>query len=472
MRKTKIVCTLGPAIDSDEMLEKMVLNGLDCCRLNFSHGTHEQHKERIERIKRIRTKLNRSLPIMLDTKGPEIRVKDFKDGQVEVVEGQLFTLYPDDSTLGDNTRVGITYLRLNEFVKKGDEILIDDGSICLSVENIKGKEVICKVLNGGIIKNHKSINIPNVIIDQPFISESDRDDIIFGCKEGVDYVAASFTRRKSDVVELRKLLDDNGGKDIKIICKIENTEGIQNVNDIIEEADGIMVARGDMGVEVSFKYLPAIQKDLISKCYRNGKIVVTATQMLDSMQHNPRPTRAEVSDVANAIYDRTSAIMLSGESAAGKYPVESVKAMNDIALATEDDINYLERYLRNSLNLGEGVVSTICNSAVAASFQLDAKAIVCVTMHGITARTLSAYRPDCPIIAVTVDPKAYEQLGLVWNVYPVQAIEQKSTDELFLYAAAKAGETGLVKKGDKIIILGGSYIGCGITDTLKIHTMK
>jgi pyruvate kinase len=244
------------------------------------------------------------------------------------------------------------------------------------------------------------------------------------------------------------------------------------MNDIIETADGVMVARGDMGVEVAFKYLPAIQKDMISKCYRMGKIVVTATQMLDSMQHNPRPTRAEVSDVANAIYDRTTAIMLSGESAAGKYPVESVRAMRDIAIATESDINYQERFYKNNLNLGEGVLSTICNSAVQASFQIDAKAIVCVTMHGVTAHVLSSYRPECPIIAVTVDRKAYHQLGLVWNVTAVKAEEQHSTDELFLYAAKKAEETGLVKKGDKIIILGGSYIGCGITDTMKIHTMK
>lgn len=472
MRKTKIICTLGPAIDSYEKLKEMVEHGLNCCRLNFSHGTHESHKVTIDRIKKLREEMNISLPIMLDTKGPEIRVRDFVDGSAELIEGNEFTITPDDGSLGDATKTCITYPNLADFVKENDLILVDDGSIELKVIRIEGRNVVTKVLNTAVIKNHKSINIPNVIIDQPFISETDRSDLIFGCEQGVDYVAASFTRRKQDVLDMRKLLDENGGKDIKIICKIENTEGIQNMNDIIEAADGVMVARGDMGVEVSFKYLPAIQKDLISKCYRSGKIVVTATQMLDSMQHNPRPTRAEVSDVANAIYDRTSAIMLSGESAAGKYPVESVTAMSDIALATEDDINYQERYYRNNLNLGESILSTICNSAVASSFQLDAKAIVCVTMHGITARTLAAYRPDCPIIAVTVDPKAYHQLGLVWGVKPVKAEVQHSTDELFLYAAKKASETGLVKKGDKIIILGGSYIGCGITDTMKIHTMK
>lgn len=472
MKKTKIICTLGPAVDNEEMLIKMVKHGMNCCRLNFSHGTHEEHKVRIDRIKKVRNDLNISLPIMLDTKGPEIRVKDFKDGQAELKEGSLFTIHPDDQTLGDSTQCGITYPTLYKFVKKGDQILVDDGSIELEVDSINGVNVVCKVLNTAIIKNHKSINIPNVIIDQPFISETDKSDLIFGCEQGVDYVAASFTRRKADVLELRKLLDENGGKDIKIICKIENTEGIQNMNDIIETADGVMVARGDMGVEVAFKYLPAIQKDMISKCYRSGKIVVTATQMLDSMQKNPRPTRAEVSDVANAIYDRTSCIMLSGESAAGKYPVESVTAMRDIAIATEEDINYEERFHKNSLNLGDDTLSTVCNAAVAASYQIGAKAIVCVTMHGVTAKVVSAYRPKCPIIAVTVDPKGYQQLGLVWGVQPVLAEEQHSTDELFLYAAKKAEETGLVKKGDKIVILGGSYIGCGITDTMKIHTMK
>ena len=472
IRKTKIICTLGPAIDSYDKLKEMVEHGLNCCRLNFSHGTHEEHKVRIDRIKKLREDLNISLPIMLDTKGPEIRVRDFENGQATLIEGSLFTIKPDDGSLGNEKETCITYPRLAEFVKKGDMILIDDGSIELVVEEIKDKNVVCKVLNTALIKNHKSINIPNVIIDQPFISDTDKSDLIFGCEQGVDYVAASFTRRKEDVLELRKLLDEHGGKDIKIICKIENTEGIQNMNDIIDTADGVMVARGDMGVEVQFKYLPAIQKDIISKCYRSGKIVVTATQMLDSMQKNPRPTRAEVSDVANAIYDRTSAIMLSGESAAGKYPVESVSAMSDIALATEDDINYQERFYRNNLNLGEGVLSTVCNSAVAASFQIDAKAIVCVTMNGITARVLSSYRPDCPIIAITVNEKGYHQLGLTWGVVPVKAEVQHSTDELFLYAAKKAEETGIVKKGDKIIILGGSYIGCGITDTMKIHTMK
>ena len=472
MRKTKIICTLGPAIDDYDKLKEMVKNGLNCCRLNFSHGTHEEHKVRIDRIKKLREELNISLPIMLDTKGPEIRVRDFKEGKVELKTGQEFTLTPSFSDLGDENHVGLTYPDLAKYVKPGNKILIDDGLIQMEVARIEGKNIVCKVLNNGVVKNHKSINIPNVIVDMPYLSEVDKSDIIFGCEQDVDYVAASFVRRKQDVLDMRKLLDENGGKQIKIICKIENTEGVKNMDDIISIADGVMVARGDLGVEIPFKLLPAVQKNMISKCYRQGKIVVTATQMLDSMQQNPRPTRAEVSDVANAIYDRTSVIMLSGESAAGKYPIESVRAMNDIAEATEEDINYYERFYNNKLDLGCDVLSTICNSAVAASFQINAKAIVCVTMHGLTAEKMAAYRPSCPIIAVVVDPKSYHQLGLAWNVLPVKAEVKSSTDELILYAQEKAKETGLVNIGDKVIITGGAIAGCGITDTIKIHTIR
>ena len=465
MRKTKIICTLGPAIDDYDKLKKMVLHGLDCCRLNFSHGTHEEQLVRIERIKKLRNELGRSLPILLDTKGPEIRLRDFKNKSIELHTGDIFTLTDNFDELGDETHIGLTYPYLAKYVKLHDTILVDDG-------HVQGANVVCKVLNDGALSNHKSINIPNVIVDMPYLSDVDKSDILFGIENDVDYIAASFVRRKQDVLDLRKLLDDNGGSEIKIIAKIENTEGVKNMDDIIETADGVMVARGDLGVEIPFKMLPAVQKDMISKCFLQGKIVVTATQMLDSMQQNPRPTRAEVSDVANAIYDRTTCIMLSGESAAGKYPVEAVSAMSEIALCTEENINYPRRFEQYNLNLGDGILSSICNSAVAASYQIGAKAIICVTIKGVTAQMLSAYRPECPIIAVTVDPKAYQQLGLGWNVYPVKAEMKSSTDELFLYAAQKASETGLVQKGDKVIIIGGSIIGCGITDTMKIHTMK
>ena len=472
MRKTKIICTLGPAIDDYDKLKEMVLNGLDCCRLNFSHGTHEEQLVRIEKIKKLRNELDRSLPILLDTKGPEIRLRDFKNKKVELHTGDIFTLTDNYDELGDETHIGLTYPHLAKYVKPHDIILVDDGHVGLEVLEIKGANVVCKVLNDGVLSNHKSINIPNVIVDMPYLSDVDISDILFGIENDIDYVAASFVRRKQDVLDLRKLLDDNGGSEIKIIAKIENTEGVKNMDDIIETADGVMVARGDLGVEIPFKMLPAVQKDMISKCFLQGKIVVTATQMLDSMQQNPRPTRAEVSDVANAIYDRTTCIMLSGESAAGKYPVEAVSTMSEIALCTEENINYPRRFEQYNLNLGDGILSSICNSAVAASYQIGAKAIVCVTIKGVTAQMLSAYRPECPIIAITVDPKAYHQLGLAWNVYPVKAEMKSSTDELFLYAAEMAAQTGLVKKGDKVIIMGGSIIGCGITDTMKIHTMK
>ncbi len=471
MRKTKIICTLGPAVDDYEKLKQMVINGLDCARLNFSHGTHEQQKIRMDRIKKLNDELGVYIPILLDTKGPEIRLRDFENGSVELQEGQEFTLYADFNKVGTEQGIGLTYPNLADYIKVGNKILIDDGKIEIEVIKINGRDLVCKVLNGGKTSNHKSINIPGVIVDMPYISDVDRADILFGISQDVDFIAASFIRRKQDVLDLRKLLDDNGGENIKIIAKIENTEGVNNMDSIIEYSDGVMVARGDLGVEVAFKKLPAIQKDMISKCYRAGKIVVTATQMLDSMQQNPRPTRAEVSDVANAVYDRTTCIMLSGESAAGKYPVESVSTMSDIAVFAEEDINYFERFNRNHLNLGTDFVSSLANAAVSSSYQINASAIICVTMHGMTAQAISAYRPQCPIIAITVSPKACRQLNLSWNVKPVLADTKDTTDELFLYAIEKALETGLVKKGDNVVITTGSKVGPGITDTLKIHTL-
>ncbi len=473
MRKTKIICTLGPACDSDEMLKAMIQNGLDCARLNFSHGTHEEQKVRMDRVKRVRDELGIPLPILLDTKGPEIRVRLFKDKKVNLKEGQEFTFCSDYDLIGDETKVGLTYPDLAVYVNQpGVKILADDGKVSFEVLRVEGKNVVCKVLNNATLSDRKSINIPNVIVDMPYISEVDRSDIIFGIGECVDYIAASFVRRKEDVLELRKLLDqyDTSGK-IRIISKIENTEGIEKMDEIIEVSDGIMVARGDMGVEVPFKMLPAIQKELIMKCYKAGKLVVTATQMLDSMQTNPRPTRAEVSDVANAIYDRTTAIMLSGESAAGLYPLESVSAMKDIATFTESNIDFEDSFTTSHLNLGDDFLSAICNAAVNAAFQVNAKAIICVTTNGLTAFKLSAYRPVCPVIAVTVNEKACRQLNLAWNVYPVYAEKKNSIDELFQYAIDKALETNVVKKGDKVIITGASAVGNAITDTIKLQIL-
>ena len=469
MRKTKIVCTLGPAIDDYEVLKEAFKAGLNCARLNFSHGTHEEQKVRIDRVKKLNEELGMNVPILLDTKGPEIRVRDFENNKVEVEKGQEFTLSSDYNLIGNKEKCGLTYPDLALFVKPGDSILIDDGKIGLEVIRICDKDVVCKVLNPGKISNHKSINVPNVIVDMPYISEVDKKDILFGISQDVDYIAASFVRRKQDLLDLRKLLDDNGGQDIKIIAKIENTEGVNNMDDIIDTADGVMVARGDLGVEVAYKKLPSLQKEMISRCYKKGKIVITATQMLDSMQQNPRPTRAEVSDVANAVYDQSTCTMLSGETAAGLYPIEAIKAMSDIAIFAEEDINYNERFTRKHLDLGHQYVSVISNSAVLASYQTNAKAIICVTMKGKTAEMISAYRPKCPIIAITVDPKACRQLNIAWNVYPVLAEKKNSTDELFLYAIEKAKETGLVTNGDNVIITTGSIVGTGITDTLKLH---
>ncbi len=473
MRKTKIICTLGPACDDEEILKKMIQNGLDCARMNFSHGTHEEQKVRMDRVKKIRQEMNIPLPILLDTKGPEIRVRLFKDGKISLHQGQEFTFSSDYDLIGDETKVGLTYPDLALYVNKpGTLILADDGKVSFEVLRVEGKDVVCKVLNDSTLSNRKSINIPNVIVDMPYISQADRSDLIFGIQECVDYIAASFVRRPEDVLEVRKLLDqyDTSGK-IRIISKIENTEGIAKMDEIIEVSDGIMVARGDMGVEVPFKMLPKIQKELISKCYHSGKIVVTATQMLDSMQSNPRPTRAEVSDVANAIYDRTTAIMLSGESAAGKYPIESVTAMKDIAEYTEENINFRKRFWENNLDLGDDFLSSICNAAVSCAYQVEAKAIICVTNNGETAFKLSAYKPECPIIAVTVNEKACRQLNLAWNVYPVYAEKKDSTDELFQYAIEKALQTGIVHKGDKVIITGASSVGNAVTDTIKIHIL-
>lgn len=473
MRKTKIICTLGPACDTEEQLKNMIQNGLDCARLNFSHGTHEEQKVRIDRVKKVRQELGIPLPILLDTKGPEIRVRLFKNKKIDLKKGQEFTFCSDYDLIGDETKVGLTYPDLAKYVyEPGVKILADDGKVSFEVVRTEGKNVVCRVLNDASLSDRKSINIPNVIVDMPYISEVDRSDIIFGIQECVDYIAASFVRRKEDVLTLRNLLDqyDTSGK-IRIISKIENTEGIEKMDEIIEVSDGIMVARGDMGVEVPFKMLQAIQKQLIDKCYKAGKIVVTATQMLDSMQTNPRPTRAEVSDVANAIYDKTTAIMLSGESAAGKYPLESVTTMKDIATFTENNIDFKKVFAHNHLDLGEDFLSAICNAAVNAAYQVDAKAIICVTANGLTAFKLSAYRPVCPIIAVTVNEKACRQLNLAWNVLPVYAEKKNNIDELFTYAIEKALETDVVHKGDKVIITGASAVGNAITDTIKLHIL-
>lgn len=422
MRKTKIICTLGPAVDSDEMVKALIVNGMDAARLNFSHGSHEEHKVRIDRVRRVAHKMGVNIPLILDTKGPEIRTREFKNGSVVLKEGTEFTLSADKNREGDATGVSITYPYLAEDVEIGTSILIDDGLCSLTVTAINGPDVVCRVNNTSKISNHKSINIPGVDIDQPFISESDRSDLLFGIEMDVDYVSASFVRTAEDVRKMRKLLNVNGGEKIKIIAKIECRSGIDNLDEIISVADGIMVARGDMGVEIPFKELPVIQKMMISKCTKAGKIVVTATQMLESMTEHSRPTRAEVSDVANAIFDGTTCTMLSGETAAGKYPIEAVKTMSDIAEFAEKQIDYRQCYFQNQAsNAVLDIPGTISSAAVEASFSLGAKAIICMTATGRTGWLTSAFRPECPIIVCVTDEKAARQLKLAYGVTPLLA---------------------------------------------------
>lgn len=472
MRKTKIICTLGPACDDYDKLKALALAGMNCARLNFSHGTHEEQLVRMNRVRKLREDLGIPLPILLDTKGPEIRFRDFENGFIELEKGDIFTLSHDRNLLGNKQIGGLSFSELAKSVKPGVKILVDDGKIGLVVKEIVGKDVVCEVLNPGKISNHKSLNVPNVEIDMPYLSPADISDIEFGIKEDVDFIAASFVRSAQDILDIRALFDKHNKHDILIIAKIENMQGINNLDEILKVADGLMVARGDMGVEVDFDMLPAIQKDMISKCYRAGKIVVTATQMLESMTKNPRPTRAEVSDVANAVFDRTVATMLSGESAAGLYPVEAVSAMSRINLSAEKSINYAKRFFKNHLDLGNDPLSAICNAAVSASFHVKAKAIICVTKQGVTAKVISSYRPACPIIAPVIDKKAYHQLSLAWGVYPVMASMQYTTDDILTNGIQVAKDTGLVKSGDTVIITGGSAIGSGITDMFQIHTIK
>lgn len=470
MRKTKIICTLGPAVDSDERITQIINAGMDCARLNFSHGTHEEQEVRLNRVRRIAGELNRHIPILLDTKGPEIRLKDFEGGSVIVEKGSLFTFDTDKETPGTKERIGLTYDKLAKNVEVGTRILVDDGKIDLKVTAIKGSKVICKVVTGGKLSNHKSINIPNVEIPMSYLNDVDKSDLLFGIEHNVEYIAASFVRCADDLKKLRKFLKDNGGQDIKIISKIENGQGINNFDEILELSDGIMVARGDMGVEINFEKIPAIQKMMIEKCNREGKIVVTATQMLESMTENPRPTRAEVSDVANAIYDGTTVIMLSGESAAGRHPVEAVRTMANIAVNAENTINYYEKYVDSSADMEPNLKNAICASAYNAAKYLDAKAIVVLTRSGATANILSRFHPECPVIAATISERGRNQLNLVWGITPVAAENLDSADKFVEYAVSKAVESRLVKRGDNIVVILASDLESD-DDTMRICTI-
>lgn len=469
-RKTKIICTLGPATDNPEVLRELMLGGMNTARLNFSHGSYEEQSKRIEMVKNLREELNLPIPILLDTKGPEIRTGTFKDGNVILETGQTFVLTPKEIE-GTNEISSISYPRLADDIMPGCRILVDDGLIEMKVVKIEKDDIICEVLNGGPVSNHKSINVPDVNLTMDYISKKDVNDIIFGIENGVDYIAASFVRTAFDVLEIKRILEENGGDEIRVIAKIENRQGVNDIDNILKVSDGIMVARGDMGVEIPFEELPAIQKALIERCYRSNKMVITATQMLESMTHNPRPTRAETSDVANAVYDGTSAVMLSGETAIGEYPVKALTSMAQICMKAEEDINYIKRFDSLHVQQGAGVANAISHSTCTTAHDLGAAAIVTVSKSGYTPRIISGFRPSCPIIAGTFDERVYRQLNLSWGVTPIRTEKKETSDELFEHVVDCAlKETDLIKKGDIVVITGGSPVGVsGTTNILKVQ---
>lgn len=469
MRKTKIICTLGPSTDDENVMRELILNGMAVARMNMSHGTHEDHKKRADMVKKIRAELDMPVALLLDTKGPEIRTKNFKNGSELLEAGQTFT-FTTDNIEGDSKRCAITFADLPKDVRRGDKILVDDGLIEMEVTSTTSKEIVCEVLNGGKIASHKGINVPGTRLSLPFISEQDKKDIAFGVEQDLDFIAASFTRSSDDILKLRAELDKNNCNNMRIIAKIENAEGVDNIDDIIRVSDGIMVARGDLGVEIPMEDIPSLQKKLITKAYKAGKQVITATQMLDSMMVNPRPTRAEATDVANAIYDGTSAIMLSGETAAGKYPVQAVKTMAKIAERTEDDIDYIGRFRKRQVTEQPDVTSAISHATCTTAHDLGAVAIITVSKTGQTARMISKYRPACPIISGTTSKKVLRQMNLSWGVIPILVEEKTNTDELFEHVVNVAEEHNLVKNGDLAVITAGIPLGVsGTTNMLKVH---
>ncbi len=472
MLKTKIVCTMGPASNSADMIEKMIKAGMNVARLNFSHGTHEEHAEVIERIKEVRKQMGVPLAIMLDTKGPEIRLGKFEGGNAALEAGAVFTLTTEE-IVGNESIVHVNYKRLPEQLQKGNTVLLDDGNIELQVEETTATEVRCTVMNSGVIKNGKGVNVPGVHIDMPHLSERDKSDLLFGIEHQVDFIAASFIRSKEDVIGMRKFMDYNGGHRIKIISKIENLEGVENFSSILDHSDGIMVARGDMGVEVNFERLPGIQKRFIKECYQSGKMVITATQMLESMIEHPNPTRAEISDVANAVFDGTSAVMLSGETAIGKYPLRAVKAMAKIAEQAERDALEMGAYSGMNYEIDfEDITNAVCDAACTTARDMEAKAIITVTKTGRSARRMSKFRPIQPIVASTPSELTFHQLALSWGVYPVLALQQENADDLFRHAIDCAKMIDIVTNGDRVVIAAGVPVGVpGNTNLLKVEVV-
>ena len=461
MKKTKIICTLGPAVDDQKVLERLILAGMDVARINFSHGNYQDQEGRIETLKRAREAVGKSVALLLDTKGPEIRIGKFENGEIELHTGDIFTLVNED-ILGNKDKVSITYKNLYNEVSIGTNILINDGIIKIEVIEIKGTDIVCKVIDGGHLTNTKSINIPGMAINLPSPTEKDVEDIIFGIKAGFDYIAASFVRSKEDVLNIRKVLEKNGGEHIKIISKIENRQGIDNFDSILEVSDGIMVARGDLGVEIPMEEVPIYQKQFITKCNKAGKPVVIATQMLESMIHNPRPTRAEVSDVANAVYDMASCIMLSGESAMGEYPVECVETMVRISKAIEGSIKYWKRFKTKEHDSENPDYEYNLNySTCLTAMDLDAKAIFCYTDTGRTAKMIAGFMPECPIYVITANKEIEKQLSLVWNTYTILVNQQENIDNMIDDGIKLAKERNYINDGDIVVIAGGASILAG-----------
>lgn len=472
MRKTKIIATLGPASSSPEIIKKLIETGMNAVRINFSHGTHESHSETINAVKKIREEMNMPIPIILDTKGPEIRTKLLKTDNIKLQKGNKFILTTDDIE-GDENKVSVTYSDFAKDLHVGATVLIDDGLIELKVLEITGNDVICEIMNNGTLGSRKGINLPNISINLPTLTEKDVEDIKFGIKMGFDYIAASFIRSASDVLEIRKFLKENGGEEIQIISKIENRDGIDNIDSILDVTDGIMVARGDMGVEVPLEEVPIIQKELISKCKSKGKLVVTATQMLESMINNPRPTRAETNDVANAIFDGTDVIMLSGETAKGNFPVESVNTMVKIATKIESSIDYVKKFYEEKGSATTNITDAISHATCTTASDLKSPCIVAISKSGFTVREVSKYRPSSIILALTPDERVQRQLNLIWGCYPyLISIDKIFNDHLFEDTTKMALEKGFAKKGDTVITVAGIPLGkTGSTNTLKAQIL-
>ena len=471
MRKTKIVCTIGPASESPEMIEKLCLAGMNVARLNFSHGTHEEHKKRIETICEVRERLHLPIAILLDTKGPEFRIKTFANGKIHLSEGDEFTFTSAD-VQGDQTHVSVSFQGLHQDVAPGDHILVCNGLMDFRVKEIRGEDVVCETLTEGDLSDRKSMNFPGKIMSTTFLSEQDKEDILFGIENGVDFIACSFVSRKADLQDVHDFLREHGSEDMELIAKIENQPGIDNIEEICELCSGIMIGRGDMGVEIPPEKLPAVQKSLITKCRLLGKRVITATEMLESMISSPRPTRAEVSDVANAVYDGTSAVMLSGETAAGKYPEQAVKMMASIALATEGEINYRRRFHNDHFEM-KNTIDCISHAVCGMAIDVGAKAISVCSMSGNTVRMVSRFRCPVDIAGITTSPRGYRRLALSWGVTPIMCEKFDSTEVLFYFAEKEAQKVFDLKAGDNIVITGGMINGqSGNTNLIKVATLS